>query len=324
MIKKYQENENNLRNKNITYQKYNYIKKDLEEKLYKEFRTLQEMIVNYKVLKKRGNYQGGGGKVVEGYGHIFEDLVIHQVDQMFKYILKIDTNRKQYSILQKIQNSSSRVYFFSNYKDDSKNIIIPDNKEIEDDYSMRNEVIDEYYYRVNPYNPLEEDYNNLLKQFDIKIEQVDDRKDWVVNKEIFDRIEKLIIFGFIKSSRGLLRKIHIINVYMKNQIEVFNKDIFKFIEMVHANRKYNIRYGCKIGMDKIIQMILNEYTKNDPQIRMGKKQISIYSSLVLYFLILDGKIERNLLSDEEYMEIMEVTNYFSNSKMLFKEEEMAL
>jgi|GEM_PF-4585155 len=41
--------------------------------------------------------------------------------------------------------------------------------------------------------------------------------------------------------------------------------------MVHANRKYNIRYGCKVGMDKIIQMILNEYTKNDPQIRMGKK-----------------------------------------------------
>ena len=77
-------------------------------------------------------------------------------------------------------------------------------------------------------------------------------------------------------------------------------------------------------MDKIIQMILNEYTKNDPQIRMGKKQISIYSSLILYFLILDGKIERNLLSEEEYQEIMEVTKYFSNSRILFKEEEMLL
>lgn len=282
------------------------------------------MIINYKVLKKRGNYQGGGGKVVEGYGYIFEDLVIHQVDQMFRYILKIDTNRKQYSILQKIQNSSSRVYFFSNYKDDSKNVIMPDNKELEDDYSMRNEIIDEYYLKNNPYNQVEEDYNNLLSQFDIKKEVVDDRKDWAVNKDIFDKIENLIIYGFIKSSRGLLRKIHIINVYMKNQIEVFNKDIFTFIEMVHANRKYNIRYGCKSGMDKIIQMILNEYTKNDPQIRMGKKQISIYSSLILYFLILDGKIDKNLLSKEEYQEIMEVTNYFNNSKILFKEDEMLL
>jgi hypothetical protein len=50
----------------------------------------------------------------------------------------------------------------------------------------------------------------------MKAEKVDDTKDWAVNKDIFDKIEHLIIFGFIKSSRGLLRKIHIINVYMKN------------------------------------------------------------------------------------------------------------
>jgi hypothetical protein len=39
---------------------------------------------------------------------------------------------------------------------------MPDNKELEDDYSMRNEIIDEYYLKNNPYNQVEEDYNNLL------------------------------------------------------------------------------------------------------------------------------------------------------------------
>jgi hypothetical protein len=48
--------------------------KKISERLYPHVRTLSEMIINSKTLRKSGRYSGGGTRVVEGMGHYFEDL----------------------------------------------------------------------------------------------------------------------------------------------------------------------------------------------------------------------------------------------------------
>jgi len=50
-------------------------------------------------MKKDEKYFNSNTNLIEGDSQIFEDLVIHSVQQMFAYIDKIDLKRKLYSIL---------------------------------------------------------------------------------------------------------------------------------------------------------------------------------------------------------------------------------
>lgn len=297
--------------------------KKISERVYPLVKELQEMIINYKILRKNGRYYGGGTKVVEGMGQYFEDLSSHQVQQIFQYLHKVDTTRKVYSILSSIQDTSSRIYFYTFIKSDDINIgddmyQDDDGPDSQDNISKIDKINFDMHKNQHNREQIEMMIECFpeLKHMSLLPEQkkIVKNKNWQSELEIFTIIEKIILFGYIKNDRGILMKLHMINLYFQGQIEDFDKSIFYFRDLMDKRKRYKKRLNLVTGIRKVVKLIIHEYIKDsqlyDDNILIGDKQINIYSNLLILVMIKKGKIEEDDLTEKQLKEIKSIKNIF--------------
>ncbi len=280
--------------------------KKVEEQLFPIFFDLQSMIINSKVLRK-SNKSVGGTSIIEGKQDIFEDLTLHQVQQMYQYLPKIDTSRKVFSILQKIQNISSQVHFHKYYQ--SNDILINDNNDEENETDLSK--IDRLYFLNNPHQYEVDELKLIYEQLGIENPLKKDKT--IKNKldtSIFGLMESIIRFQYIKNSKGMLNKLHVINTCLYERLNEFNNDFYKLKEVILKNRKYNVKLDIFKGLIKTVKIMVNDYVKNDPNIQIGNKQIEYYVSLLLYVMIVFGYFDIDKLNEQELEKV-------KNQKKLF-------
>lgn len=314
-------------------------------------RSLQTVIINKKVM----NYGRSSGisqmGIIDNDNQIFDDLVIHAVQQMFAYIDKLDLKRKLYSILQKIQNVSSQIHYFTYYQ--TKNIVLTaDNNQDEDNDQDFEYVIDKLYYEKNTeisnnwvdkatseqIMEMEMDETSILNHWqDIEQKKQDaecqkkifelsklenPNKNWVSNFEIFEKIDKILKFGFCSDFKGILIKLYIINVLVYESVSKYNDNFNMFNVLMETKIKYiKTKFNLKPGFEKIIKIFISEYLKDDPFILIGYKQISLYTSLLLYIMLIEKKIPPDNFTDSELLSMYNMRHELQEiTELLVKEE----
>jgi len=80
-------------------------------------------------------------------------------------------------------------------------------------------------------------------------------------------------------------------VLVYENIKRYNKNLNKFTILMESKTKYiKTKFNLKTGFEKIIKIFISDYLKKDPFIYIGFKAISLYSSLILYLLLVENKM----------------------------------
>lgn len=282
-------------------------KRKLEEQLFPIFLNLAEVIINTRVLRNSKKVVGGSS-IIEGYQEIFEDLTIHQVQQMFNYISKIDTSRKIFSILQKIQYISSQKHFHKFFR---KNYMIISDDLDEDTGDLS--PIDRMYFLNNPTEYFRSETTDKILDEVLGIDQDEEKEEDppLFDVEVFEKMEKIIKFQFIRNSKGMLNKLHVINTYLYDMFVTYNEKLYLLRDTIVSNRKYNVKHNTFNGLKKQIRLILNDYVQSDPNIQIGDIQITYYVQLLLYIMISLGKLEVEMFTEEEIEKIKSQVKLFN-------------
>ncbi len=306
-------------------------KKKIEDELYYIFYDLQTIIIGKKVMSTYNVSSSNPSIMIDRDDDVFQDLVIHSIQQMFQYFDKIDLDRKLYSILCSIQNYSSRIHYFTFYS--SKNTVIVDGTfgDEESDFDNR---FDQIYFDNNKHL-YEEDHDQMIdrqveefiserfgedEELEIDIELKNEQ--WIQNFDIFKTIDFVLKFGFCKEFKGIYIKLHLINLLVYEQMKKFNKNMFLFEKFIQEKKKYNKKdFNFKNGLIKIIKFIMREYTLNDPSIMVGDKQIKLYTILLLYILLIKKQIPQNNFSKEEIELMQNMKHQLSDMSELMIEKE---
>lgn len=286
--------------------------KEYERKLYIILSDLQSVIISKRVMHN-SRKTVHDRSLIDNDEQIYDDLIIHSVQQMFQYLDKVDLDRKIYSIFQRIAHFSTQVHYFSYYQ--MKNVIVIDNNCSNlDENQDFDYMTDKLYYEKNKNAHLDhfdklfdEQILEMQDSFDdtsdiiLDDECLDDNKNWVKNFDIFKTIDSILKFGFCnKDLKGILLKLYIINVLMYNQVFKFDTNMYVFNLFVSKKVKYIKKiFNLKNGFEKIIKMVIDDYIKKDPMILIGTKQMSLYQSLLLYILLLQKKISYQVFSQQE-------------------------
>ena len=286
--------------------------KEYERKLYIILSDLQSVIISKRVMHN-SRKTVHDRSLIDNDEQIYDDLIIHSVQQMFQYLDKVDLDRKIYSIFQRIAHFSTQVHYFSYYQ--MKNVIVIDNNCSNlDENQDFDYMTDKLYYEKNKNAHLDhfdklfdEQILEMQDSFDdtsdiiLDDECLDDNKNWVKNFDIFKTIDSILKFGFCnKDLKGILLKLYIINVLMYNQVFKFDTSMYVFNLFVSKKVKYIKKiFNLKNGFEKIIKMVIDDYIKKDPMILIGTKQMSLYQSLLLYILLLQKKISYQVFSQQE-------------------------
>lgn len=324
-------------------------KDEIEAKLYVIMRSLQIVIINKKVMKKDEKYFNSKTNLIDGDQQIFEDLVIHSVQQMFAYIDKIDLKRKLYSILQKIQNKQSLIHYFKFYAVKNTIFITDNSTEFEEDSDFEY-MLDKLYYEKNKNThndffdeltqeqimEMELDENSILNKKQLvqketniaNLKKISDMKNycgntnWVYNFEIFEKVDKILKYGFCEDFKGILIKLYIINVLVYENIKRYNKNLNKFTILMESKTKYiKTKFNLKTGFEKIIKIFISDYLKKDPFIYIGFKAVSLYSSLILYLLLVENKIPTEQFTENEIKSMANMRHELSDITQFLVQEE---
>ena len=94
-------------------------------------------------------------------------------------------------------------------------------------------------------------------------------------------------------------KLHVINLSLYNFFKEVSKDFSLFRDFIERKKKHNRKLSTLKGFEKIVRMIVKEYTKKDPQIQIGNVSITLYVSLVFLVLFKIHPEKKKVLTDEE-------------------------
>ncbi len=306
-------------------------KKDLEGKLFEIFHSLQTVIIGKRVMYNKYVPQKNPNILINDDKDIFDDLVLHQIQQMFQFFEKIDLDRKLYSILSSIQNYSQRIHYFTFYQ--KKHYIVVDDTidDEESDFESKFDILtfetSKYISEDNIQSLTEQQIEEYIEEKfktkkEITIDNTYTNEYWVDNFYIFDLIDNVLKFGFCKDFKGIYLKLYIINLLFYEQIRKFNKNIYLFVEFLDKKRRYNRKqFNMKNGLSKIVKLIIDEYTNDNPSIMMGDKQIKLYSILLLYIMLIKKQIPQCNFSVDELESMQNMKHQLSDITELLVSKE---
>lgn len=268
-------------------QRNNYIKTKNEQykkqydnifhEIYQDLDDLQSVIITTKVLDM-DKFKFGANSRIEGEQDILDDLKNHALYQIYKYIPKIDLNRKLYSILQAIIYHSSLTHYYSFYQVKFPIMYVPDlDMDITDDIVDNNEI----YYILKNLN--ENIINDILR--DQNKEVIEDTSSTNIVQDIiefFTKLDSLIIETYSDDYRNMRKFVTLNNmVYLfyiqnYNSLQFYTNLIFKkrlvqikndinviiirrFIEYIYKSASNIINDG--INKNCIYYTNINQYQK---------------------------------------------------------------
>lgn len=312
--------------------------KDWDDKLFIILNNLQRIIISQKVMNNSNNFNQNN---IEYDSGVFNDLLNHSVQQMFAYLDKVDLNRKAYSIFQKIQHKSQQIHYYTYYQL-KRTIMLDDiyysDSEEDQDFEF---AIDKMYYEKNKYQ-FQDHFDKLL---DEQINEMEDEKiaiefdaiikdkqenesganKWLGDFDIFKKVDKILKYAFSKDFKCIFLKLYTINLIIYGKMLELNENICLFNSFIEKKRQYNVRsFNLKNGFERIIKFMIKEYVDDDPLMLLGEKQIELYSSLLLYVLLLENKIPPINFNKKEVMSMKSMKHQLQDITDLLIEKEQKM
>lgn len=231
-------------------QRNNYIKTKNEQykkqydnifhEIYQDLDDLQSVIITTKVLDM-DKFKFGANSRIEGEQDILDDLKNHALYQIYKYIPKIDLNRKLYSILQAIIYHSSLTHYYSFYQVKFPIMYVPDlDMDITDDIVDNNEI----YYILKNLN--ENIINDILR--DQNKEVIEDTSSTNIVQDIiefFTKLDSLIIETYSDDYRNMRKFVTLNNMVYLFYIQNYNSLQF-YTNLIFKKRLVQIKNDINV------------------------------------------------------------------------------
>lgn len=231
-------------------QRNNYIKTKNEQykkqydnifhEIYQDLDDLQSVIITTKVLDM-DKFKFGANSRIEGEQDILDDLKNHALYQIYKYIPKIDLNRKLYSILQAIIYHSSLTHYYTFYQVKFPIMYVPDlDMDITDDIVDNNEI----YYILKNLN--ENIINDILR--DQNKEVIEDTSSTNIVQDIiefFTKLDSLIIETYSDDYRNMRKFVTLNNMVYLFYIQNYNSLQF-YTNLIFKKRLVQIKNDINV------------------------------------------------------------------------------